>query len=194
MNAFIFSNKLFSIMKFSIIYVIVFTQILFSLSQSVSDITPDELKCEYLHNPLAVDSLHPRLSWILIANPQKQNLTQKAYQILVATNEKKLAENVGDLWDTKKVLSDRNTHIKYNGTKLGSGQRAYWKVRVWDQNDQASQYSPIGLWGKGLDLNDWTAQWIGAPAGTQQKALQNLSDIDAKVNLNSLKGKYFHCI
>ena len=169
-------------MKFSLIFIVVFTQTLFSLSQSVSDFEAVGLRCEYLNNPYAVDSPHPRLSWKFAENDaKKQNLTQKAYQILVASTQQNLVKNVGDLWDTKKVLSDKNTHIKYNGNKLVSGQRAYWAVRVWGQNDQPSAYSSPAFWDKGLDLSDWTAKWVGAPAGTQQKALQNLETIDTKV-------------
>ncbi|CAG2174921.1 unnamed protein product, partial [Oppiella nova] len=90
-------------------------------------------------------------------------------------------------WDTKKVMSDRTTHITYNGTKLSSGQRAYWVVRVWDQEDRQSDYSSVAFWDKGLDISDWTAEWVGAPNGTQHKALQNISEIDANV-IKSLPG------
>ena len=154
----------------------------FSFSE---DIKAVDLKTEYLYNPLAVDIPEPRLSWLLEATDQaKHNLSQKAYQILVATDKQSLAKNTGNLWDSKKVISDRNIHIKYKGLKLSSGQRAYWVVRVWDQNDKPSQYSSVAFWDKGLAMNDWAAQWIGAPNDTQHKALQNLSDIDSKVKLS----------
>ena len=161
----------------------------FSFSEDIKAVV---LKTEYLYNPLAVDilepRLEPRLSWILEATDQtKQNLSQKAYQILVATDKQSLAKNTGNLWDSKKVISDRNIHIKYNGFKLCSGERAYWVVRVWDQNDKPSQYSSVAFWDKGLSMNDWTAQWIGAPKDTQFKALQNLSDIDSKVKTIFIK-------
>ena len=152
------------------------------LCVSSADITPVDLKCEYLRNPSLVDSPNPRLGWTFKANdPKKQNLTQKAYQILVATDRQKLDKSVGDLWDTNKVVSDRNNHIRYEGKPLASRQTAYWKVKVWDQNDKPSEFSSVGFWGKGLEWNDWTAQWIGAPKGTQEKALVNLSDSDTKV-------------
>ena len=163
--------------------IFVFSLTLICLGQSLPEIRPFHLKCEYLSNPLAVDSPHPRLSWELDGSivPGLKNLTQKAYQILVASSLQKLESGVGDLWDTKKVLSDRNTHIKYNGLPLKSGQRAYWTVRVWDQKDVSSDISPIYFWDNGFKIEDWSAQWIGAPPGTQQKALQNISDIDSKV-------------
>jgi alpha-L-rhamnosidase len=156
------------------------------LTAPTGDITAADLKVEYLGNPLAVDIPQPRLQWTLQAtDPTKKDLSQKAYQILVATDRESLDKNIGNLWDSKKVASDRTTHIKYGGTPLKSGQRAYWKVNVWDQNDQVQlgTSEPVNYWDKGLDINDWTAQWVGAPKGTQQKALQNISDIDSKVSV-----------
>ena len=174
-------------MKNSIILLSLLIESLFFitvLTAPTADITAVDLKVEYLRNPLAVDIPQPRLQWTLQAtDPTKHDLSQKAYQILVATDRQSLDTNIGNLWDSKKVVSDRTTHIKYGGTPLKSGQRAYWKVNVWDQNDQVQlgTSEPVNYWDKGVDINDWTAQWVGAPKGTQQKALQNLSDIDSKV-------------
>jgi alpha-L-rhamnosidase len=153
------------------------------ISYSLSDIKPVELKCEYLLNPLAVESPRPRLSWILEENdPKKQNLSQKAYQIVVASTKALLDSNKGDLWDTNKVLSNKNAHISYNGVKLHSRQRAYWKVKVWDQNDSESEFSPDARWETGfIGPNDWTAHWIGAPNGMQANASQNILPADHEV-------------
>ena len=177
-------TKNFSLTMKSLILLVFIAQIVIDpgLCQSSADITPVDLKCEYLRNPLSVDSPNPRLSWTFKAtDSKKQNLTQKAYQIIVSTDQQKLDKNVGDLWDTKKVVSDRNNHIRYEGKPLTARQTAYWKVKVWDQNDKPSEYSSPTFWGKGLEFKDWSAQWIGAPKGTQEKALVNLSDTDMKV-------------
>jgi len=162
---------------------IFFIQNLIHISYSLNDIKAVELKCEYLSNPLAVESPRPRLSWILKENnPMKQNLSQKAYQIVVASTKALLDTNKGDLWDTNKVLSNKNTHIPYNGVKLHSRQRAYWKVKVWDQNDSESEFSPDSRWETGfVGPNDWTAQWIGAPEGMQTNATQDILPVDLEV-------------
>jgi alpha-L-rhamnosidase len=170
-------------MKTIIVSLSIFVLNFIHISYSLSDIKPVELKCEYLRNPLAIESLHPRLSWILEENdPKKQNLSQKAYQIVVASTKALLDANKGDLWDTNKVLSNKNAHISYNGVILHSRQRAYWKVKVWDQNDSESEFSPDGLWETGfIGPNDWTAQWIGAPHGMQANASKNLLPADNEV-------------
>ncbi|XP_054157560.1 alpha-L-rhamnosidase-like [Oppia nitens] len=145
-----------------------------------NDINPIDLKTEYLVNPLAVDVNEPRFQWTLVAtDPLKHNLSQKAYQILVSNDEQSLAKNVGNLWDTGKVVSDQTNHIHYKGKTLNAGQRAYWKVKVWDQEDKESTFSTVAYWGNAL-IN-WTAQWIGAPVGTQKNALKNIDEIDAQL-------------
>jgi alpha-L-rhamnosidase len=179
------SRSLKSNMKSKFILIIIFSLSVVSLGRSLSDIRPVDLRVEYLRNPLAVDSPHPRFSWTFEPTaPGLKNLSQKAYQILVSISVQNIESGVGDLWDSKKVLSDRNTHIKYNGLPLKSGQRAYWTARVWDQKDVPSDISTalIFFWDNGFKIDDWSAEWIGAPPGTQQKALQNISDIDSKVN------------
>ena len=147
------------------------------------DLIPAELRVEYLHKPLSIDSGYPRLYWIDRAVDQtKKNLSQTAYQIVVASSEKNLKENIGDLWDTNKVKSDETVHIEYNGKELTSRQKCYWKVKVWDQKDSESEWSADHKWEMGLlKQSDWTAKWIGAPKGMQENAMKDISDIDKQV-------------
>jgi len=91
-------------------------------------VTPSALKCEYLVDPKGIDSLAPRLSWILISGERGQK--QTAYQILVASSKKKLADGIGDLWDSKKVNSDQSIHVVYQGRSLKSRMTCFWKVRI----------------------------------------------------------------
>jgi alpha-L-rhamnosidase len=170
-------------MKSTIVSFVILILSFIDISHSLSDFIAHELKCEYLDNPLAIESSHPRLSWTLKeVDPKKQNLTQRAYQIVVASNKNLLNTNKGDLWDTNKVLSDKNIHIPYNGLKLNSRQISYWKVRVWDQNDNPSEFSAVARWQMGLiGPNDWTAQWIGAPKGIQENGTKNLLPVDSEV-------------
>ena len=103
-----------------------------------------DLKCEYLENPLGIDIVKPRLSWQLIT--ERNNVSQKAYQIMVSTDAAKLENNVGDLWDTDKVLSDQSIQIIYDGNELESRQKVFWKVKVWNQNNVASSWSEVSTW------------------------------------------------
>lgn len=120
-----------------------------------------QLKCEYLTDPLGIDVVRPRLNWRL-ESPER-NQTQSAYQILVASSKEILQADRGDLWDSGKVASDSSQHIPYAGTKLRSGMRCYWKVRVWDRQGNGSSWTPPASWEMGLLLaGDWKASWIGS--------------------------------
>ena len=52
-------------------------------------------------------------------------------------------------------------HIPYAGTSLHAGQRCYWRVRVWDENETVSAWSNSAFWEMGLlDNRNWQADWI----------------------------------
>ena len=61
-------------------------------------ITVKELRCEYAVNPLGIDVVQPRFTWILKSNERGQ--MQSAYQILVASAEEKLQGDTADKWDS----------------------------------------------------------------------------------------------
>ncbi len=120
----------------------------------------NKLRCEYLKDPLGIDTTKPRLSWVLESDQRGQK--QKAYRVLVASSEKNLSDDIGDLWDSGRVESDETAHILYAGKSLKSRMYCYWKVCVWDRNGQTSSWSQPAIWSMGLLKEaDWKAQWIG---------------------------------
>jgi alpha-L-rhamnosidase len=126
--------------------------------------TTKELRCEYRVNPLGLDVVKPRLSWIIQSNQRGQK--QSAYQIVVASSKERLKKNDGDLWDTGKVSSDQSIHVVYAGRALKSRMQCYWKVRVWDKDGKALAWSKPACWTMGmLNPADWQAEWIGYDAG-----------------------------
>ena len=125
-------------------------------------ISPVELTCEYFTNPLGLGVRRPRLSWKL--NATGRAVKQSAYQVRVATTPEGLDAGPA-LWDTGKITSDQSVHVPYDGPELSSRQRVYWEVRVWDTDDQPSEWSTAGgapaFWEMGLlEPNDWQAEWI----------------------------------
>ena len=131
---------------------------------SVSSLVPGYLRCEYLQNPLAIETRFgpPRLSWILTSTNRAQK--QAAYQILVASTSEKLADNQGDMWDSGRVDSEATAHIEYKGAMLQSDQRVWWKLRVWGKDATLpSAWSTNAFFQTGLlNSNDWNGvQWIG---------------------------------
>lgn len=124
----------------------------------------ENMKCENLTDPLAVDVSNPRLSWWNVAEPGDTDQRQTAYQIQVASSPLLLEKGKPDLWDSKKQKSDAETLIAYQGRQLTSRQDCYWRMRVWDKRARRSAWSETGRWRMGLlNQDDWKAQWIKAP-------------------------------
>ncbi len=121
-----------------------------------------DLKCEYETNPLGLGKLHPRLSWRIWS--QKRGQKQTAYQLIVSSSREKLQNEEGDIWNSGKVISDQSVQLPYSGPELKSGQKCYWKVRIWDKDDKATGYSSSASWQMALlNPGDWSARWISAP-------------------------------
>jgi len=130
-------------------------------------LTPEGLRCEYLVNPLGIDEIQPRLSWITQSAGRAK--AQSAYRILVASDPKRLETDTGDLWDSGKVMSDLSIQIAYDGLPLKSQMRCYWKVRVWDKEGRLSAWSKPAYWTMGLlGPENWKARWIGFDASRRR--------------------------
>jgi alpha-L-rhamnosidase len=121
-----------------------------------------DLRCEYLSDPLSIDTPQPQLAWKI--ETRKQGLKQTAYQILAASDRKLLQEGKADLWDSGKTISDNQITVKYAGKDLTGQKLVYWKVRFWDNNNRPSAWSPVARFGAGLteaEIN--AASYIGFP-------------------------------
>jgi alpha-L-rhamnosidase len=120
------------------------------------------LRSEYAVNPLGIDVLQPRLSWVL--NSPARETHQTAYQVVVSSSLDGLNANRADLWDSGKVVSDQSIQVVYAGHPLVSRQQCFWKVRVWDQDGAETAFSAPASWEMGLNQStDWKAQWIAYP-------------------------------
>src|SRR4030043_1723150 len=117
---------------------------------------PTGLRCEYLVNPLGVDTPRPRLSWILEHSEGGQG--QSSYEIL-ASGQPDAKE--GDRWARGKVDSADSTQVVYAGKALQSGSSCYWRVRYWDKDSRQSTFSQVARFETGLfTRDDWKAEWI----------------------------------
>ena len=103
---------------------------------------PTDLLCEYTANPVGVDVLRPRFSWVL--RHSERGRAQSAYQILVASTRENLLNDVGDDWDSEKVESDKSINVEYEGKSLESKVIYYWKVRWWGEILSGRKGTPFG--------------------------------------------------
>ena len=135
-----------------------------------SGLKPANLRCEYRVDPLGIDVVKPRLSWILepvALRGQKQT----AYQILVAGSLEALSQDQGDLWDTGKRVSGASIQVEYAGKPLQSRTTYHWKVRAWDKDGHPGLWSTPAQWQMGLlSPDDWHAAWIGYPVDRRARS------------------------
>ena len=128
---------------------------MFMACQDTSKLSVSDLQCEYLDAPLAIDNTSPHFSWKM--DSKQEGAHSIAYQILVASDWSKLNDQEADLWNTGKVIDENSNGIVYQGKTLDSRSFAYWKVRVWNQNDEVSEWSEATSFGIGmLSENDWS--------------------------------------
>jgi alpha-L-rhamnosidase len=139
-----------------------FLLIAFGISNGA--IKPTRLTTEYVANPLAINILKPRLSWINTSDGDERGQVQTAWEIRVSATKKSLLDGVAELWKSGKVMSGESVNIVYNGAALVSDQKCWWQVRVWDKDGKMSDWSEPASWGMGLlNSGDWKASWIGSP-------------------------------
>jgi alpha-L-rhamnosidase len=119
-----------------------------------------DLRCDYLENPLGIDTTKPRLSWKIESS--KSDVMQKSYRIQVASSRQFLEQGKADFWDSGVVPSDQSIHVEYAGKELGSRMECFWKVSVVTTAGDA--VSAPAKWSMGLlKKEDWQAQWIRRP-------------------------------
>lgn len=114
--------------------------------------------CEYKKNPFGIENKNPRLSWKL--ETDIKNTVQTAYRIQAVMDENNFSsQNL--CWDTDIVKSDQSIHVKYEGEDLKAKKRYYWRVKVWDNHSNESDWSTPQFFEMGmLEKKDWKAKWI----------------------------------
>jgi hypothetical protein len=147
------------------------------------------LQCESRANPVAINTSRPKFSWQL--QSAQRGVVQVAYQVLVADNEKLLLQNIGNIWDSEKQTSGQSVQILYKGAPLKASNKYFWKVRTWNNNNQAA-LSKICTFGMGLlSPKDWSgAQWIGYEEMPDSlRTVPGVSNVDTKKKLGPEKLK-----
>lgn len=130
---------------------------------ALGGLRPEQLRCEYLDDPIAIDTPHPRLSWAFASGGRAER--QTAYQVVVGSTPRDLGRGAKVLWDSGKVLSAEQNQIEYAGRPLAANEECWWRVRVWDGEGRPGAWSETARWRMGLlRPEDWQARWVGAPA------------------------------
>lgn len=138
-------------MKAEIILISLFPVLLSStlpvLSADISSGVPHGLTIEYIREPekTRITDSQPEFGWIV----PDEAVSQKAYQILVSSDKDKIKINRGDIWNSGKVISRNSINIGFGGHALKENSTYFWKVRIWDKDDQLSEYSKVQVFRTG---------------------------------------------
>lgn len=113
-----------------------------------------DLSVNGMKNGSFIDKDNPVLSWKI--NADKRGTFQTAYQIIVYDND----TNESVYWDSGKITSSLSSSVNYNGTDLKSANSYSWKVKIWDNFGNESEFSAFSEFHTGLKKTEWTADYI----------------------------------
>ncbi len=120
---------------------------------------PANLRVEYRAAPQGINEERPRFTWQLLCG--RRGCAQTAWQLQVADTPENI-ETTNVFWDSGKVQDGTPVLRPYDGPPLRPRMRYWWRVRVWDEDDVMSEWSPTAHFSTGLPEDDgWRAQWIG---------------------------------
>lgn len=122
---------------------------------AIAQLSTKNLLIENKTNPLGLDNKLPRFSWQLVSS--NRNTLQSAYEIKLATATK----SKSNTWNSGKITSQQSVQVDYAGPTLISNTQYLWQVRVWDQLNNASEWSAPASFQTGfLNQDQWKATWI----------------------------------
>lgn len=105
------------------------------------------LKTEFMENLIGIDIARPYLSWIC-----QDGKRQSAYEIEAISGK-------NSVWKSGKVYTSQ-MHAIY-GNHLKSRQNVTWRVRLWDEKEEAGEWSEPAMFEMGLlKEEDFQAKWI----------------------------------
>ncbi|MBD5548951.1 MAG: family 78 glycoside hydrolase catalytic domain [Lachnospiraceae bacterium] len=118
------------------------------------------LKVCHVQNPIGIDEETPVFSWCM--ESEKRGAAQSAYRILVADGRENL-DGGQFLWDSGKIIDSVSAGILYEGERLEPRKRYFWRVEVWNEDNQSyvsgeEAWFETGLMGEGMP----GAKWISA--------------------------------
>jgi alpha-L-rhamnosidase len=122
---------------------------------SFAQVTVSGLKTEGQENPVGLDVVQPRFSWIL--QSAKRNVKQTAYELTVRQDKKVV-------WSSGKVSSEMSIHVPYAGPALESAKHYAWQVKVWDNQGSKVAISTDAFFYTALSKpeTEITAKWISS--------------------------------
>ncbi len=144
-------------MKHFLIF-ITFITLIYSCQRSADKLSIANMQCEYLENPIGIDSSKPRFTWQIKSDTP--SILQKAVQIFVGTNAEDISCENGNVWQSGTIFSS-TIPVVYAGTALQPFTRYFWSVKVQNRDGSWSPLSGTAFFETGMmRQNNWKGDWI----------------------------------
>lgn len=130
----------------------------FSCQNSNEKTSIVNLKCEYLTNPIGIDTESPRFTWQI--ETSKPGIVQTSFQIFMGTDSLEVESGKGNIWNSGKIKSG-NQLAAYSGKSLKPFTKYFWIVKVWGKLDAPLNISKVTSFETGLvESKNWQGDWI----------------------------------
>ena len=136
---------------------------------------PSGLLVSLMPGGLGVSPESLRFSWIVPT--LNEAVRQSAYRLQIAITSDRLCHEADLLWDSGRVASSDSTAVPLMGALAGhplAADSVYcWRVRVWDQDGRASEWSdPQRL------ITEAPSTWVGVPIWLPQRTQDGVEPDD----------------
>ena len=138
----------------------------------------DELQCNNMSDPEGIDT--PLLSWKIKSS--RSGVIQTAWEVEIASTRKLLKEGAADIWKSGTQVSDIQFGIQ-PATGFTEGGTYFWRVRIWDNDDQNTPWSEPARFSMGL-LHESHGKPNGSPFPMPERVHSLLQE-----NLSIRKGR-----
>jgi len=149
-------SKIAAIQRFILWGALILTSI--SCEKPGNELKLENLKCEYLTNPIGIDTPSPRFVWQIKGD--KTEINQSACEIIVGTDSLEVASGKGKHWNSGKIIKTQSLAI-YTGESLNAFTKYFWSVKIWEKNSIPSKWSEIASFETGMmHPKNWQGDWI----------------------------------
>jgi alpha-L-rhamnosidase len=116
---------------------------------------PSGLTVEFIREPskTLIEDSKPEFGWLV----PKEAVIQKAYQVLVSSSKENIDKNIGDVWNSGQVRSNKSADVELEGSPLKPNSTYFWKVRIFDKDNRISEYSAAQQFKTGALKGDGTS-------------------------------------
>ncbi|MEM6377062.1 MAG: alpha-L-rhamnosidase C-terminal domain-containing protein [Bacteroidota bacterium] len=109
---------------------------------------PSNLTIEQIRKPGLVKIIdsRPEFGWTLPATAEYQT----GYQILLSSTQSLIQQDQGDIWDSGQIWSNQSVEVALGAAALAENTTYFWKVRYYDVDGKASEYSKVQAFQTGV--------------------------------------------